>query len=328
MLQALFGWKSLFMETALLYNLAWLVSLYFYIALCHCMVPVMDWSSIVLPMLTAFQCWMEASQNGLSIFSGAILSFTSSGIYETISWLVRRWLVGRWARVLPSTMSMIAVSLVPISISVVAAGWTMASFLNLLSLNWLRFREWLALASILFMYALLVIQVGMLPRHDAASSARSASMSSTLNSWLPRLSRDPDYHWQSTHHRRMVLVIVLLPVLPFLLMGDVVVILLHAQVHSRIFLILVAPIVCWVMASLILDPLPRAYGKGRVGLLASWLRWVTVLQSGSALFGQHYGMGLIDAIILMIRLELLEMVVLWFMGRHLVATAGPAVKLV
>lgn len=311
------------METSLNYNIAWLVSLYCYIALCHCIIFIQTIRStllvqvvtgVLIPLMAALQCWMESPSNRLSYGSACVLSFTASSIFRTSFYIIDRVLAGRWSRVTRNKMLRVSALVVPSTACLVAAILFLACTFSILPFPVFQPKVCLSLSLLVLTGVFTIIQIGMVSKRKPPLPSSRSALQAALN-----LSKSPDYYVQSMNHRRVVIATWLFIVSPFLLLGDVAVILRHGEVHSRVFLLLISPIICWNLTCLLLDSLPRSFGKGRVSMLAHCLRMFTVIQSGTALFRlssvNGYASGTVDSIVAILRLEMLETLIVWFLAR-------------
>ena len=309
------------MEAALLYHAVWLVGFYCIIAGCHCLIPFLATSSdtisdvarwILLPLLTASSSMLAKDSNRLSVFSCVILSFAASGLFLAIHWFVNRFLVARRARHKESAASQEAVGAMVLILFVVAA-------CSAYGPRRIGIKAWLSVSAVLILYALSFVHLAALPRRPPP--ARAVSISEWLSAARCHWS-DPECHLQALIHRRSLFLACLLPILPIVLAGDVALIWFHGEASERIFLTLVAPILCWLLLCLVLDPLPRAYGQGKLGRLVQLLRLVTVIQGTAKVFrlelpdyGMGFASGTVDFVVQMVQLEMLEMFAAWFMAR-------------
>lgn len=324
--QAMFGPQAIFMEASLTHKSLWLVSFYCLIAACHCTLPALAFQSnqqtcfirwLIIPVLSALLCYRNADSNGLSAASSMFLSFTANGAFQTTFFLINRFAVGSLASVRPEVVKLVAVSMIPLTILVVPA--TVQSITMIWSLSFHGgFLEYMCLSAILLIYLLDWIHLGILPgSFRPCLSECSKSPGKFLPDW-----RHPRFQQVAMLGRRIIVSAWLLPVLPVLLAGDVAVILRHGQAMPHIFSTLVVPILCWLLLGLALLELPLSFGKGRVGMLTTLLRLVTVITTADRYFRlelPEYGAGFASTIVnlvsSMLQLEILEMLVVWMLGR-------------
>ncbi|GKY91332.1 hypothetical protein MPSEU_000105400 [Mayamaea pseudoterrestris] len=325
-LRTSFGRRATFMEAALTHQAIWLVSCYCLIAALHCALPVLavhadtgihliQW--FCFPLLAVLLCWAASDSNGLSMFTILMLSFTASRIFQIVHWVLNRFVAARWAAERLEAMNLIAISFIPLTLVVVTVASKIIFSIKQSRQIGIGLNEVIALSAVLLVYALSLIMIGMLP----CPPKQDTRLASTLPK-LPK-ARYTQNNLLALYYRRPVLVALILPILPVLLAGDVAVIWHKGVASLRNFLILLAPLICWILLCFILDPLPRSYGRGLVGKLVMLLRTFTVAKCGVKLFrlehpayGSGFASGCVEILIQLVQLEILEMLVVWFLGRQ------------